>query len=288
MHVIPPMATCTPKPSMSWAPRPSALLTISLWMSDTIPLMSAKDTEQSPIEVDAFRIWVGSDSIRWTSIWRIWTGNTTSDVYIAPSRLGGVQKLSLHGSGVCQVSLTQEYWEKLVAEGKEEGPRRATPRWRRPETPKDGATLAVLLRFPTDFLKTSKPVESAKKKKKRFFIEPADPGQSVDIGIFYSLQSAGDAKTALSEWGKALFHADLPSGERLWICGRKAHFDPTWIPVDSFFSRGSGKIYADEEALPVGGTLSDLSMVLFSDPKDGEPIVVAELTAFSLTRNPMG
>jgi hypothetical protein len=146
----------------------------------------------------------------------------------------------------------------------------------------------VLLRSPTDFLKTSKPVESANKKKKRFFIEPADPGQSVDIGIFYSLQSAGNAKTALSDWGKALFHADLPSGERLWICGRNAPFDPTWIPEDRTFSKGSGKIYADEEALPVGGTLSGLSVVLYSDPKDGEPIVVAELTGLSLTRNPVG
>ena len=247
--------------------------------------MSSKQKEPRQSEFDAIRFWIGDESIRRSAIWRIWTGKTTSDVYIAPSNLGGVQKLSLHGTGICQVAITKEYWDKLVAEGKEAGLRRATPRWRRPETPKSGVALAALLRFPTDFLKGATPIESVKRGKKRFFFDLADAGMSVDIGVFFSLQSANDVKSALQTWGNVLFHADLPSGERMWICGRRAPFDPAWIPEDSIFSKGPGKIYVGEDVLPVGRTLSDLSMSLWSDPKDGEPIVLAELTGVSLTRN---
>ena len=45
------------------------------------------------------RFAVGGPNRPWSTVWRLWTGKGTSDVYISARTLGGALKVSLHESG---------------------------------------------------------------------------------------------------------------------------------------------------------------------------------------------
>src|SRR5215211_480335 len=63
-----------------------------------------------------------------SAMWRLWTQKGTCDVYIAARTLGGVQKVSLHESGVWRFAFTSVYWEGRASTGDED---RLIERWNR-------------------------------------------------------------------------------------------------------------------------------------------------------------
>ena len=87
------------------------------------------------------RFGVGDADGPHSAAWRLWTGKGTSDVYIAARTLGGVQKVSLHESGVWRFAFTEEYWEDRASMGDED---RVIERWKRPP-PIDGITSAFMV-----------------------------------------------------------------------------------------------------------------------------------------------
>lgn len=75
------------------------------------------------------RFAVGGPNRPRSTVWRLWTGKGTSDVYISARTLGGALKVSLHESGTWRYAFTADYGEQRASTGDED---RVIERWKRP------------------------------------------------------------------------------------------------------------------------------------------------------------
>lgn len=82
---------------------------------------------------NAIRWIVGSPQGPRSSCWRLW-GNKKSDFYLAVRTLGGIQKVSYHRDGWCQVGFTREYANR-AQQRFTEVQSRVMRRWQLPESP---------------------------------------------------------------------------------------------------------------------------------------------------------
>ena len=65
----------------------------------------------------AVRFAVGSRDGARSSLWRVWTGKNTSDVYVESRDVQGVMKFSLHESGDWHYGYRPEYIRAEIAAG---------------------------------------------------------------------------------------------------------------------------------------------------------------------------
>ena len=158
----------------------------------------------------AFRLAIRAEDGCRSGIWRVWSPNKTSDVYIACREMKGDFKISLHERGDCQAGFTQEYERQLRAHG-EWTDSRHIEKWKL-ERPVKESVLAIRVLIPvselrrlTGALKASKPVHWIPG-------PPRDHTVSVEIALANAgLEFAEASRPAiLSRW-------ELPSAEAVRI-----------------------------------------------------------------------
>lgn len=158
---------------------------------------------------------------------------------------------------------------------------RAFIKWRRPPAPEAGAHLALVLVFPTDYLRLNLPVWADSRKPLLLF-EPAASGKALEVGFFYSREAHETLEPKFLEIGKPLFYTDLENGEFVWLVAREADFDPTCIPTTERINTAPMRLL-DRDAIPVGSERRGLNAILWNAPKDSEPLRVIEIGGITAT-----
>lgn len=78
---------------------------------------------------------------RRSSVWRVWANTSSHDVYIASRTIAGIQKYSLHASGIWRLAFTSEYMAEVGA-GEVD---RVIDRWSRPEPDASGVVPGPII-----------------------------------------------------------------------------------------------------------------------------------------------
>ena len=125
----------------------------------------------------------------WTAFGR---GN---EYYIGARAVMGSTKVSLHGSGVCRVALTDQHYRMLPAQGLLQPLDRAFVKWRRLETPERGAVHVASVIFPSDHLVLPEP--SGTYRKPLLFFGEAPLGKAAEFGFFFSRESVDALEVTL-------------------------------------------------------------------------------------------
>jgi hypothetical protein len=155
-----------------------------------------------------------------SSVWRIWKGKKTDDIYIAPRSMAGVIKASLHATGHSYFSITSQHHARMLTEGTARQKRGIT-RWNRRAPPADGGfASAFSVLFAAEFLsKNFTPVEDGTS-----LIGIPYPGEAVIIDLLFGRTPSGSLMLLPNqhELGRIM----LSSGEVfLIIAGLVTDFD---------------------------------------------------------------
>lgn len=172
-----------------------------------------------PIQV---RFGVGDPFGDHSSVWRIWSNNKRSDIYLTASAVGSALHTSIHSSGVRHTTFTTDYALSKNIEASE----RTFIRWKEGQpTSSDLIKVEYRLRFPTDHL-TKFPVEM---KKPATWIPAAPAGQATDVIMLLGVSTPGDDTWPgqKSPGTKLLYKGGLVEGRALWIV---YHSSPTEYP----------------------------------------------------------
>ena len=155
-----------------------------------------------------------------SSVWRIWKGKKTDDIYVAPRSMAGVVKGSLHATGHCYFSVTSQHHAQMLAEGTARE-RRGITRWNRRATPAAGGLASAFsVLFAAEFLSQNfTPVEEDTS-----LIGIPHPGQAVIVDLVFGRMPGGSLMLLPNqhELGRIM----LSSGEAfLIIAGLVTDFD---------------------------------------------------------------
>jgi hypothetical protein len=165
------------------------------------------------------RFAVGDERGIRSSVWRIWKGKKTDDIYIAPRSVAGVVKGSLHATGCCYFSVTSQHHARMLAAGTARE-RRGITRWKRRATPAAGLVSAFSVLFAAEFLSQNfTPFEEGTS-----LIRVPHPGQAVIVDLVFARMLGGSLMLLPNQYG--LGRTVLSSGEVfLIIAGLVTDFD---------------------------------------------------------------
>ncbi len=189
-------------------------------------------------------------------------------MYLAPTGLGEVYKLSVHAaSPVYYFGLTEEEARR------QGGIKRDLIKWKRRPVPRRGDLLAahvVCAYFPTDYLGRGKGTNH------KIHWIPAAPNRSaIQIDLIITEEAVGTIEAAFKSNGRRLEEfVLLPNGHGVAVVSSRV---PEWQNED-FLLRG-GPDFANVAFLaddPKGGDRSEI-IILPIPPKDGGPLVLREL-----------
>lgn len=145
-----------------------------------------------------------------SGVYRLWSSNGKSDVYIAIRALGGEIKTSLHESGECQFSFTSNFIKDKEVHNRY----RHIKKWTRTDNLQLGLSLAFRIVIPS-----SEMVSNSSISKKVIWINNNEDDTCVEIAILFS-----DEKVNIYDWpGKTSMNTKLidsiklPNGETVWI-----------------------------------------------------------------------
>lgn len=229
------------------------------------------------LNTDALRFYIADEHDRpRSSLWRAFCHG--DDVYLAPRKIGGALKLSIHRDGNCQYGTTRHYVQKARAQGIDAFPPLA--RWRRPPTPESGAFHVASILFPTDFLRSR---TIARPTKLKFAIPLAPLGHAIEVMVFYASAEPSLAEQALRERGITAFsYMTLLCGEIAILAARQVPFEAEFIPD---LKSMAGQMRPLLGAPALGEKMSGLHAVLMhKKPVDGEAIHLAEINGISVGR----
>ena len=165
-----------------------------------------------------FRFGVCDTVGRQSSVFRVWRGKKTSDIYVAVRSVAGIIKASLHQSGLWQVSFTSQYFHRNDTKPFLDGDRHFSM-CPRPGEVMLGVTRAFTIYFPTSELGIA---HSVSDKKAVYWLSAAEKDSWIAAELM--LTSPNAPKTSWrSEDGAELpviDHMTLPNGENLWLVCR--------------------------------------------------------------------
>ena len=230
------------------------------------------------LDKDKLRFAIGKPGAGHSAVWAAW--GHRNDYYLGARCILGSTKISLHQTGICRLALTERHYNQLVEWGLPQPSDRAFVKWKRTVAPETGAALAVVLVFPTDYLKLEAPVGSPRKP--LLIFEPARPGKAVEVGFFYAREPAESLEPKFLQIGKPLFRTDLDNGESVWLVAREVEFDPSELPSNDQLKNGGHLL---DPNVPIGVEKKDITMVLWNSPKDGEALRIIEIGGISVTRH---
>ena len=161
-----------------------------------------------------------------------------SDFYIGACSVMGSQKISLHASGICRLSLTDHHYKSLPSMGRYQPLDRAFVKWRRPEIPAIGAVQIVSLRFPSEYLLLPEPKGSYRKP--LIFFGEALPQRALEVGFFLSREPMSDLEARFLDIGHPIWSADLDDGTVVSIAVRDRPFQRSELPPQEVLDLDSG------------------------------------------------
>jgi hypothetical protein len=229
---------------------------------------------------DKFRFAFVKPGERYSSVWSAWARPRKSDYYIGARGFLGNTKISLHGSRICRLALTEQHFATLVKQGLTQSEDRPFVKWKREPTPPVGAKLAVILIFPTNYMTLDAPVLPPRKV---LLLNAAPPGRAMEVGFFYSREPVATLEPKFLETGTPVFWNHLDNGESVWIVMREAPFDPAVLPSTDQFNAAPGQLLDPD--FPIGVEHKNLTAMLWSTPKSGEPLHGIEISGLSMTRH---
>lgn len=162
---------------------------------------------------DTFRFAI-ADTNPCSECWSVFTKG--DDVYLTGSAYKNTLKLSLHGSGVCQVALLENFFAQHVKPREEAPEYRSILRWHRlPSQHGSGQVAATILFASFQFWPEAEPIPASK----RYTALPPPPDRyAVMVDIIFSLDDPQEV-ARLGDWESALlFSTKLPNGE--FVCLR--------------------------------------------------------------------
>jgi hypothetical protein len=168
---------------------------------------------------DGLRVIVGDEAGGPRSqLWRVWTGDRTSDVYVGARPIAGDIRVSLHESGRWRLAFTathQKRPEALIGPDED----RARSKWARPAEFAPGLTRAFAIEIPSTELRA--PTRPDPLRKPALWIPAPPHGTQWEIDLFLTRGVPRDewpGQRALKS--DLLYRQDLPNGEELLITGR--------------------------------------------------------------------
>ena len=111
--------------------------------------------------------------------WRIWSEPAKSDVYLAIRAIGGMHKISLHASGLCNSSITRQFSGSRSGAADFQGRNRHLDQWVRPTNSGSLLSIPLRLRFPSTELRPS--MESRLKEKDKIWLPSPPLGHTLDV-----------------------------------------------------------------------------------------------------------
>jgi hypothetical protein len=164
-----------------------------------------------------FRFGVKNESGRQSSIFRVWRGKRTSDIYVASRSIAGEIKASLHQSGSCHIALTEQYVQRpdaLLLEGGD----RYFSKWKRP-TADTGVIRAFTIYIPTSELG---PATSNIQGKKVLWLPAAAQDYAVAVELMFTMSHIQNMSWRSEEDFElpVIARMQLPNGQHLWAVYR--------------------------------------------------------------------
>lgn len=146
-------------------------------------------------------------------VWVLWTNAKGNDVYLAARMLGGIQKVSLHGSGKWRIAFDDPESPFIPA-----GEDRATTKWDRPAELTPGWTRAFAVVIPASEVVRGKAV--IRRPHQVYWAAKPEGDAAVEFNLFISAPHV----TSLREWPgrdsmgtRPVFRAALGNGEHVWL-----------------------------------------------------------------------
>ena len=152
-----------------------------------------------------FRFCIGSPQGLRSTVWKIWSGTIgKSDVYIQSRMMGSDMKISLHESGLCQCSMTNEWVEKYNKSNAE----RHITRWQRQEPISTIASLIFQIIIPESELRQTNVREKLQKVK---WVEAPQLGYATKIECYITPPLALESLEGINFPHPCLVYFQLPS-----------------------------------------------------------------------------
>jgi hypothetical protein len=137
-----------------------------------------------------FRFAIGTEDGPRSCSWKL--ESQGKEAYLLQRNLGSVAKISFHSSGLCRWALIRPL---------SSGVDRLIHKWERQPTPEPGRLRGVLLIslvFPTNLLSTA----LSDRPGSVVWIDPAPPGQAVQVDVFLTRETRAHVESGFSETGQ--------------------------------------------------------------------------------------
>lgn len=158
------------------------------------------------------------------------------EAYLLQRNLGRVNKISFHSSGLCRWALI---------ESPKSGADRLMLKWKRRPIPEPGllrGTLLISLVFPTNLLSTA----LSDRPGSILWIDPAPPGQAVQIDVFLTREARADVAAAFAATAERqlLAFGSLRDGTGLGIASYRVACGPVEL-ISPRNSKLPGQVFGD-------------------------------------------
>ena len=159
-----------------------------------------------------------------SSLWRVWTGRHTSDVYLGARPIAGAVRVSLHESGKWRFAFTKEhqFGPKPLIRPDED---RAKFKWDRPPEVFPGLTRAFVISVPSSEL--MEPAGPPELQRPAIWLPIPPPNHQVEIDLWLVRQTSDPdgwpGKRAMGT--TCLYRKKVPSGEELIVTAYAAVTD---------------------------------------------------------------
>ena len=244
--------------------------------------------------IDSLSDWLGDEKLRFyavddsgrqrTSDWILWESNDS--VYLSTVGLSGILKLSIHPRGSSkdgydtQFGTSTTFWKNLIRRQFQGNVPFA--RWRRPDPNETQISLVASVSFPTNLLHNV--VEDRKLSGRKLAFPLPKAGLAIEIALLNHKASHTAVENLLISAGYTpIVCFYISDGERISVTARHVEFPHTshdFIKFDRSESNWIG------ENIEVGATLDGAhAIVIHKWPHESEPLLLAEVNGFSLTRN---
>jgi hypothetical protein len=214
-------------------------------------------------------------SATWTAFGR---GN---EYYVGARPLMGSMKVSLHGSGVCRVALTEKHYQALPLEGLSQPADRAFLKWKRAEIPLKGAVHVASIVFPSDHLVLPQPAGSSGKPVVIFGDAPL--GNAVEVGFFFSREDLINMEDRFLRIGKPILGTTLEDGTVVSVVVREIEFDASVLPQQEKLNNAACTVLS-RELHQIEHEQGDFTGLFWTKPADGQTFFLYEIGGVALRR----
>jgi hypothetical protein len=217
---------------------------------------------------------VGENSSgQFSNMWTFVGGN--DGFYLGSRNIFNAFKVSLHANNNRgYVAYTKSYFNTKRAEGWLANEKKAVYEWDLPVTGEVGATHAVVVRLPAQFMRQHEHPYVSQKKALVFGIED---GCALEVGIFLSRESHATIEGRLIKIGTPLCEVAIDNWLKVHIVVRSASFDSACLPNQSQIT---GAIATPLDAAAHLHS-TNLSAMLWNDPGDGGTLQIVDVGGVS-------